>query len=492
MNVKHVFLILFFSIFIILNILVGVCMVDFFSPIAIFAFFIIQLINILVAYRLSEFIMSLISKKKDLSKLNELSSIPPVALLYVTYNDAMPEALAGLKNQTYRNYDIFVLDDSTDKKYRELMDSFDYKTIRRDKRIGFKAGALNNWLSLHGDEYEYFIILDSDSLLDDDFIERLVKYAEHPSNKNIAIFQSKWRIWNTNNKFPRIIASLLPLWLYSFEKLANEYDTPLIMGHNNLLRTRLIKEVNGFDERFVCEDLATSLNLLEKGYECKYVDVISYEACPETVKSYAKRYIRWAKGTIEVAKQGTRDISFTANLHLFMTAFSYLIYFFYLPGMLIATWGCSSTFEDALYLLKLIFSGEIVHTRLFTPLLLILFYVINFVLLKLPLAYKLKISTKDYFLGMILCPAIDFYMLLPLVKSQIETIFGKKVIFDVTDKRRYNISLSHTFREMKYGIFLWVILLIGIIRNPITFIFNFFWLIPFIMSPLVVYLIQKE
>jgi cellulose synthase/poly-beta-1,6-N-acetylglucosamine synthase-like glycosyltransferase len=263
MSIKNMFLVLFFSILIALNMLVGTYMVDFFSPIAIFAFFIIQLINILVAYRLSEFIMSLISKKKDLSKLNELSSIPPVALLYVTYNDAMPEALAGLKNQTYRNYDIFVLDDSTDKKYRELIDSFDYKTIRRDKRIGFKAGALNNWLSLHGDEYEYFIIFDSDSLLDDDFIERLVKYAEHPSNKNIAIFQSKWRIWNTNNKFPRIIASLLPLWLYSFEKLANEYDTPLIMGHNNLLRTKLIKEVNGFDDRFVCEDLAITLNLLQ-------------------------------------------------------------------------------------------------------------------------------------------------------------------------------------------------------------------------------------
>lgn len=492
MKVKKVFLFLFFSIFIILNILVGICMVDFINPIAILAFFIIQLINILVAYRLSEFITSLILKKKDLSKLNELTSTTPVALLYVTYNDAMPEALARLKNQTYKNCDIFILDDSTDKKRRELIDRFDYKTIRRAERTGFKAGALNNWLSLYGDEYEYFIIVDSDSLLDNDFVEEMIKYAEHPSNKNIAIFQSKWRIWNTNKKFPRIIASLLPLWLYSFEKLANEYDTPLVVGHNSLFRTELIKEVNGFDERFTCEDLATALNLIEKGYECKYVDRISYEACPETVQSYAKRYIRWAKGTIEVTKQCTSDISFTANLHLFLTAFSYLIYLVYLPGMLIATWGYSSTVEDALHLLKLIFSGEIVHTWLFLPLLLILFYVVNFVFLKLPLAYKLKISTKDYFLGMILSPAIDFYMLLPLIKSEIETIFGKKVIFDVTDKRRYDISLSHTFREMKYGIVLWVILLIGVIRNPITFIFNFFWLIPFIMSPLVVYFVQKD
>ena len=73
---------------------------------------------------------------------------------------------------------------------------------------------------------------------------------------------------------------------------------------------------------------------------------------------------------------------------------------------------------------------------------------------------------------MILSPAIDFYMLLPLVKSHIETIFGKKVTFDVTDKKRYNVSLSHTFGEMKYGVFLWVALLIGVIRNPITFIFH--------------------
>jgi cellulose synthase/poly-beta-1,6-N-acetylglucosamine synthase-like glycosyltransferase len=197
---------------------------------------------------MSEYIISLLVSPKDLPILKELNNFPRVALLYLTYNDAMPEILEKLPDQIYPAYEIFVLDDSTDGKYREVIDRFPYRIIRRDHRGGFKAGAINNWLHQFGKDYRYFIILDSDSVITPDFISSMVRYAEHPDNEKIAVFQSKWLIWNTQNQFPAIIGTLYPLWFYSFYKLANFYDTPMIMGHNNLLRTAYVQEVHGFDE----------------------------------------------------------------------------------------------------------------------------------------------------------------------------------------------------------------------------------------------------
>ena len=466
-------------------------MVNFYDPLAIVALIILELVNMIIAYRMSEFFLSLIVHSHDLTKTETLTKFPPVALLYVTYNDAMPEIIAKLNCQIYPNYSIFILDDSTDPKCRMIVDSFSYQVLRRNHRTGFKAGAINNWLKLHGSNFRFFVIFDSDSIVGEDFIESLVKYGEHPLNNKIAVFQTKWRIWNTNNFFPRIIASLYPLWFFSFEKLANQYDTPLIMGHNNLIRTEAVLKVNGFDEEFVCEDLAISLKLMENGWECKYVDMLAFEACPESVYSYAMRTIRWGKGTLEVAKKGTRNISFMSNFHLFMTTFFYLIYLCYLPGMLIVTWSYTSSMNDAVALIELIISGDIIHTELFHPLVLTFVYFFIFFFLRLPLAYKLKISLKNYSLGMILLPAIDLYMLLPMVKGLISTLLGQKVFFNVTDKAPRQGTISQLFYEMGAGTVLWLILILGVMRNPVSLIFNFFWLLPFIFSPFILYSVSK-
>jgi cellulose synthase/poly-beta-1,6-N-acetylglucosamine synthase-like glycosyltransferase len=490
-SVTRLFFLLFLIVFLLLNILVGVFMVNFYDPLAIVALIVLELVNMIIAYRTSEFFLSLFVHSHDLPKIVTLKKYPPVALLYVTYNDAIPEIIAKLDCQTYPNYRIFILDDSTDPKSRAIVDNFSYPILRREHRNGFKAGAINNWLDLHGLNFKYFVIFDSDSIVGEDFIENLVKYGEHPLNNKIAVFQTKWRIWNTHNFFPRIIASLYPLWFYSFEKLANHYETPLIMGHNNLTRTDAVLKVNGFDEEYVCEDLAISLKLMENGWDCKYVDMLAFEACPESIYSYARRTIRWGKGTLEVAKKGTRNISFMSNFHLFMTAFFYLIYLCYLPGMLIVTWSYTSSINDAVTLVELIISGDIIYTKLFHPMVLIFVYFFIFFLLRLPLAYKLKISLKNYFLGMILLPAIDLYMLLPMVRGLINTLSGQKVFFNVTDKTARQGNISQLFHEMGAGTILWLILILGVIRNPISLVFNFFWLLPFIFSPVILYSVSK-
>lgn len=174
-----------------------------------------------------------------------------------------------------------------------------------------------------------------------------------------------------------------------------------------------------------------------------------------------------------------------------MTTFNYLIYLFYLPGMFLVTWGYHTSFEDALSLLSLILSGKIIFMPVMIPLMLILLYVIIFYFLRLPLAVKLKVSMKDYFLGLLLIPAIDFYMLIPLISGLLKAGIGRKVYFQVTRKLKSPPTLYNTFSAMGVMVPIWILLILGVIQNPVSFIFNFFWLIPYLLSPLIIYLVEK-
>lgn len=490
MKTKYWFLSLFFALLFILDIFVGIFLVNWSNIISIIQFLIMEFVNIGVAYSLTELVLSLMLKKKDLPKLQSLTHTPQVALLYTTFNDAIPEVLSTLEEQTHENYTVFILDDSTDDCKKKLLDNSGYKIVRREKRTGYKAGALNNWLFQHGDEYDYFVVLDSDSLLPRNFVEEMLKYAEHPENERCAIFQSKTAIWNANRKFTKAAAIAMPIWMHKMERLANECDMILPWGHNNLFRTKILKDVGGFETDFVSEDFATDLKLISNGYECRLVDVVSFEGTPETIESLTKRTIRWASGALQMLSRGgnfVKDIPFSTSLYLFWTAYFYLVWVAYIPGMLLAIWGHQTSYRDVLSLLE---GRYFLSPMGLVQLVLISFYVVYFVFLNLPIARKLGLA-KDFIKNTPINAATSFYLMIPLVRAQFNVIFGKNPSFEVTQKGHSRVSLRKIVREMSVPILFAILLLAGAIRNPVALLFNWFWFLLYLSSPLVIYLAQK-
>lgn len=451
---------LFFSIFIALNVAVSLCPIGS-SWLSATHLIIMQFINIGVAFGLTEFMLSLILDKNDLPCLNELETYPGVALLYVTYNDVLPEIMLKLKHQDYPNYDIFILDDSTNSRCRTETESSGFKIVRRCNRKGFKAGAINNWLCLYGDRYDYFVIADSDSIFERDFIKSMVKYGEHPLNKSIAVFQSKINNWNNESRFVRTITFTNPISNYFIDKLANNCDLIVSWGHNNLHRTQLVKEIGGFDERFISEDFATGLELIGKGYKCKLVDVLSYDMTPDNVYDYTQRHIRWAKQNLELLILDVRKVPFNTQLHLFMSIYQYLIWIIYLIGIIIVVYAYNSSLEQTIGFTNIILSGEFIGSPLLIPLLLMSFYIFNFTFLRLPLALKLGISVKNYLENLILSMAVSYYMMLSLIEEQLKTILGTKVTFSVTNKGRTDDNMFKRAKICKYNNILILIVLAG-------------------------------
>ena len=491
-TVQTLFVVTFFSLLAILNLIVGLFWLDGLTPVRLAQFIILQAINVGVAYSLAELLLSAVAPARDLPRLAELERTPRVALLYTTCDDVVVEALSCLDHQIYPECDVFILDDSRRPEHQRRLDASGARIVRRRTRQGFKAGNLNNWLAAYGVDYEYFVVIDSDSILQPEFVAEMLRYAEHAANRRIAVFQSRVRVWNLGSRLARMLDAWYPLWYHSAKKLANRIDTAFCWGHNCLYRTHAVQECGGFTEDFVAEDYATCLRLMQRGHQCKFVDVVSYEAAPSSLRAYSMRSARWARQTLQLLGADMTGISFTARLHIFMNAYSFAIWLLYIPGMLLAVWSHQSTLEETTTLVRTIAGGAWLDTPLRQPILVIACYNAYFLLARLPLALRLGMPLKAYFGTLLLNLALGPYVMIPLILAQASYLLGaRSVSFHVTEKHGGSTSFARLLYEMRYGLLVLFVLALGLARNPAALVFNWPWAVPFLCAPFILYLVQR-
>jgi hypothetical protein len=356
------------------------------------------------------------------------------------------ENILRLKNQTYENCEVFVLDDSDCKLNPDLL-PIEFKLIKRNNRHGFKAGALNNWINRYGKIFRYFVIIDADSQFDPHFVEEMLKYSEHEDNKNIAIFQSKLTNINSDSEFAKIISISKYLSNFMRLRMGNKFSMVLSQGHNNLHRTRHIQEIGGFSEDFTSEDYATSINLIKKGYEIKMVNVSSFDTTPETIKGYINRNLRWSRQNLEVFI-GFKEITASISLFLLVKILNSFIWIFYL-----------------ILIVKFIFGYYVLLFDNINFIYLLFIYAITFLIAKPLMTMPKKQSFLDYYKYLILNSMIGFYTIIPLIKN----VFVKNNGFEVTDKNSYNYPLMHMILEFKLYNFL-MLLVISLILMRIFII----------------------
>ncbi len=121
----------------------------------------------------------------------EPSKFPVVSILIATYNEkfVIPKTLDAIATMSYpkEKLQVIVADDSNDEtteiidqKTQHLRDSGIDSTIsRREKRLGFKSGALNEAARLV--KGEYVLLLDADSIVTPEVLTRgLATFEENP------------------------------------------------------------------------------------------------------------------------------------------------------------------------------------------------------------------------------------------------------------------------------------------------------------------------
>src|SRR5512137_2901013 len=220
------------------------------------------------------------------------------------------DAVAAIRYPRDR-YQIQVLDDSTDEtcdicrnKIEQLIVRYpdlDIEYVHRKDRTGFKAGALDN--GLRTAKGELVLIFDADFVPKPDILERTV---DHFLDPRVAVVQCRWE--HINRDFSALTeAQALMLNGHFVMEHAGRNRSGRFFNFNGtagIWRRAAIVDAGGWQHDTLTEDMDLSYRAQLRGWRSVFVqDVVAPAELPVEMRSFKSQQLRWAKGSIQVARK---------------------------------------------------------------------------------------------------------------------------------------------------------------------------------------------
>ncbi len=233
---------------------------------------------------------------------------PAVAIVVAARHEpreVLEETIITFRNVDYPNKTIYFLDDSTDQRYKDEADALaaehGIKVFRREARHGAKAGIVNDFLKTMPEKY--LAIFDADQNPMPDFLKDIIPLLE--GDPKLAFVQTP-QFYTNIGESPVAKGAAMQQAIF-YETICegkNASGSMFCCGTNVVFRREALLDVGGFEEEFITEDFATSVNLHLKGWRSWYHNhVVAFGMGPETLPAYFKQQARWAGGTISVFRK---------------------------------------------------------------------------------------------------------------------------------------------------------------------------------------------
>jgi biofilm PGA synthesis N-glycosyltransferase PgaC len=233
---------------------------------------------------------------------------PPmsVTVLIPAHNEEawIGETLRSVRRQTRQPEEVIVIDDCSTDRTGEIA-AHHGATVLRTPVNRLKAGAQNYGLAQV--RTDAVMALDADTVLHPEALEHLVADLEAGSDAtNGAVMpQSRRGLWTR----ARLVEYAIAMRLH--KRVQRSLGTVLVLsGCIAAFRTQVLRDLGGFQERTVTEDLDMTWGLHLAGFRVGYVpEALCYPAEPGTWKLFKAQVRRWASGmfqTIEVHGVGLR------------------------------------------------------------------------------------------------------------------------------------------------------------------------------------------
>jgi glycosyltransferase involved in cell wall biosynthesis len=165
-----------------------------------------------------------------------------ISVIISTYNrlELLKKAVESVKRQTFKDYELIVVDDGSTDNTEEWCRRQDFTYIRRTKSFGNDTRPKNR--GIKASKGEYIAFLDDDNQYLPDHLQIL--YNEITAYPNLDAVYGDRIVIDTQNRFPSQIG------IYS------EYNPVLLLKRNYidtsdiLIKREAIYDVGGFDERY--------------------------------------------------------------------------------------------------------------------------------------------------------------------------------------------------------------------------------------------------
>lgn len=233
--------------------------------------------------------------------------------------EVVRKTLYSLSQLDYPDYEVCVLVNNTTepelvepirKICKDLGERFHFFHLPHVE--GYKAGTLNYALKITDRNAEVIAVVDSDYVVDKNFLKETVGYFQDPE---VAIVQmpQDYRDFPKNSWFEGMYYA----YRYFFSIVmnsCNKHNAASFMGTMGLVRKRYLEEVGGWCEDVITEDSELGMRIHERKYRTIYIDR-SYGKglMPLSFYSYKKQRFRWAFGNMQTIKKNM-DILLKGNL----------------------------------------------------------------------------------------------------------------------------------------------------------------------------------
>ena len=206
-------------------------------------------------------------------------------------------------------FEVQVLDDSTDETLaltqrlvrEHRARGIDIVHLHRDKRTGYKSGALAYGLErAHG---EYVAVFDADFVIPSDFLQRAVPHFDSPE---VGVVQARWTYLNEDYSVLTRATALGLDGQFIVEQPARFWGDLFLTfnGTAGLLRASCIRDAGGWQHDTITEDLDLSYRAQLKGWKIKYIwDLTCDSELPADIHGLKAQQFRWTKGTQETARK---------------------------------------------------------------------------------------------------------------------------------------------------------------------------------------------
>ncbi|MCB1755825.1 MAG: glycosyltransferase [Gammaproteobacteria bacterium] len=251
---------------------------------------------------------------------------PKVSIHVPSYNeppDMLIETLNALSRLDYPDFEVLVIDNNT--KDPEIWTPIEahcktlgprFKFFHVDPCDGFKAGALNFALRHTDPEAEIIAAIDSDYLVDPQWLAETVPAFENP---NMAIVQAPQDYHDGDSSlFKAMINAEYQGFFHIGMVTRNERNAIIQHGTMTMVRQRVLREVDGWAEWCITEDSELGLRIFALGYEATYIPrSYGQGVMPDTFLNYKKQRFRWAYGAVLILRHhlssllGLRDSKLT-------------------------------------------------------------------------------------------------------------------------------------------------------------------------------------
>ncbi len=275
-------------------------------------YFLVQLIDGFLKIGELDYDINSISDQKKVSVIIPIHNVPITVL---------EETLVGLTKQSYKNFDVWVGDDSPDitlrEKYENLCKKYGFTYFYAENKK-LKAGMLN--LVVPQTKGDYITFFDVDHVPTKDILAKFVAILEqYPEYEYV---QAKYGFRNATNVL-HVWSAMTTSQIFCSQNARRSFGAVLFQGASACFRRSGVQHI---PENVVIEDYSHSISLMTQKKQGYFLDEFAAQTLlPSTLDHQISQLYRWIKGQTSSFVAHIKDIlkgrlSFKQSADLFFTS----------------------------------------------------------------------------------------------------------------------------------------------------------------------------